>query len=149
MGKPTAKLISAFVFATRIVQFLFFLNPKGHLCFRCKKSLNLRFGRTKFSCYDYGAEFIIYRRRNIYTFVYKTVWLIKQNPDSATKYFHNPPHLWQKWTIRLWYDLHLFVNSFFRANIYGLVCHVNAEQYPHINYLLFCNFKFILKEMLA
>ena len=31
----------------------------------------------------------------------------------------------------------------------GLVCHMNAEQYPHIDCLLFCNFKFILKEMLA
>ena len=53
-------------------------NPKfkGHLCLRCKKSLNLIFGRTKFSCYDYGAEFSIDRRRNIYTFDYKTVWLI-------------------------------------------------------------------------
>ena len=28
----TAKLISAFVFATRIVQFLFFLNPKFQAC---------------------------------------------------------------------------------------------------------------------
>ena len=46
------------------------------LWLRCKKSLNVRFGRTKFSCYDYWAEFNIYRRRNIYTFVYKTVWLI-------------------------------------------------------------------------
>ena len=38
---------------------------QGHLCLRCKKSLNLRFGKTKFSCYDYGAEFNFYRRRNI------------------------------------------------------------------------------------
>ena len=37
---------------------------------------SLRFWRTKFSYYDYGAEFNIYSRRNIYTFVYKTVWLI-------------------------------------------------------------------------
>ena len=43
---------------------------------RCKKSLNHRFGRTKFSSYDFGAEFSIYRKRNIYTFVYNTVWLI-------------------------------------------------------------------------
>ena len=49
---------------------------EGHLCLRCTKSLNLRFGRTKFSCYDYGAAFSIFMRRNIYTFVYKTVWLI-------------------------------------------------------------------------
>ena len=49
---------------------------KGHLCLRCKKSLNLRFERTRFSYNDYGAEFSICRRRNIYTFVYKTVWLI-------------------------------------------------------------------------
>ena len=40
-------------------------------------------------------------------------------------------------------------NSFFQANKYGLVCHKNAEQFPHIDCLLFCNFKFILKEMLA
>ena len=40
---------------------------KGHLCLRCKKSLNLRFGRTKFSCYDYGAElsFIVEEGLNI------------------------------------------------------------------------------------
>ena len=31
---------------------------------------------TKFSSYDFGAEFSIYRKRNIYIFVYKTVWLI-------------------------------------------------------------------------
>ena len=43
---------------------------------RCKKSLNHRFGRTKFSSYDFEAEFSIYRKRNIYTFVYKPVWLI-------------------------------------------------------------------------
>ena len=49
---------------------------EGHLCLRCKKSLNLRFGRTKFSCYDHGAEFSFDMRRNIYTFDYKTVWLI-------------------------------------------------------------------------
>ena len=51
-------------------------NSKEDLWLRCKKSLNVRFGRTKCSCYDYCAEFNIYRRRNIYTFVYKTVWLI-------------------------------------------------------------------------
>ena len=49
----------------------------------------------------------------------------------------------------------------FQANKYGLVCHMNAEQYPHIDChmnaeqyphidcLLFGNFKIILKEMLA
>ena len=93
---------------------------KGHLCLRCKKSLNLRFGRTKFSFYDYGAEFGIYRRRNIYTFVYKTVWLIKQNPDNAAKYFHNPPHLWQKWTIRFWIDMHSLSTAFFKQTNMGL-----------------------------
>ena len=38
---------------------------------------------------------------------------------------------------------------FYQANKYGLVCHMNAEQYPHIDCLLFVNFKFILKEILA
>ena len=40
-----------------------------------KKSLNHRFLRTKFSSYDFGAEFSIYRGK-IYTIDYKTVWLI-------------------------------------------------------------------------
>ena len=40
-------------------------------------------------------------------------------------------------------------NSTFQANIYGFVCPVNIEQCPHIDCLLFCIFKFILKEMVA
>ena len=38
---------------------------------RCKKSLNRRFGRTKFSSYDFGIEFSIYRKRNIYSLITK------------------------------------------------------------------------------
>ena len=45
--------------------------------------------------------------------------------------------------------LNLTFIGIFQANKYGLVCHMNAEQYPHIDCLLFCNSKFILKEMLA
>ena len=41
------------------------------------------------------------------------------------------------------------LSTHFQANKYGLVCHMNAEQYPHIDCLSFCNFKFILTEMLA
>ena len=97
---------------------------------------------TNFSCYDYGAEFSIYRRKkHILFFVYKTVWLIYQNLDNATKYFHNPPHLWT--------HLQLFVNSTFQANRYGLVSPMNTEPYPHIDYLLFCIFNFNMKEMVA
>ena len=48
------------------------------------------------------------------------------------------------------FELIVFVcQHTFQANKYGLVCHMNAEQYPHIDCLWFCNFKFILKEMLA
>ena len=39
--------------------------------------------------------------------------------------------------------------ALFKQKKYGLVYHMNAEQYPHIDCLLFCNFKFILKEMLC
>ena len=48
---------------------------KRSLWIRCKKFLNHRFGRAKFSSYDFGAEFCIYMKRNT-PFVYKTVLLV-------------------------------------------------------------------------
>ena len=56
--------------------YLFELIGKVDLWPRCKKSLNHRFGRTNFSSYDFVTEFSIYRKRNLYPFVNKTVLLI-------------------------------------------------------------------------
>ena len=76
MGKPTicigenkdavtAKLISAFVFATRIVQFLFYLNPKfqASSSFLCLyRSVCVRPGRKPHCCFSQEAAqmFIIF-----------------------------------------------------------------------------------------
>ena len=40
-------------------------DTKGSLRIRCKKSLNHRFGKTKFSSYDFGAEFSMYSKTSI------------------------------------------------------------------------------------